>query len=144
MTKSERRPFPPLYGARKKWGERIFYPQPNYASAGCCRWCGKRLSGRRKSFCSDECSKHFNDITVWHRGRDPYSLRILYRDNFTCQDCGEFHAFRNEHGFYIPIDDGRLQVHHIKFVCNGGGDEPENLVTLCVECHKKRHKEAKK
>lgn len=21
----------------------------------------------------------------------------------------------------------------------GGGDEPENLVTLCVECHKKRH-----
>lgn len=23
MTKSERRPFPPLYGAREKWGERI-------------------------------------------------------------------------------------------------------------------------
>ncbi len=88
MTKSERHPFPPLYGAREKWGERIFYLQPNYASAGCCRWCGKRLSGRRKSFCSDECSKHFNDITVWHRGRDPYSLRILYRDNFTCPSCG--------------------------------------------------------
>lgn len=81
-------------------------------------------------------------MTVWHRGRDSYSLRILYRDNFTCQDCGEFNAFKNEHGIYIPIDNGNLNVHHIKFVCDGdgGGDEPENLITLCKNCHKKRHK----
>lgn len=78
-------------------------------------------------------------MTVWNRGRDAYSLRILYRDNFTCQDCGEFHAHKNEHGIYIPIDDGKLNVHHIVPVSEGGGDEPTNLVTLCIDCHKKRH-----
>lgn len=75
-------------------------------------------------------------MTVWNRGRDPYSLRILYRDNFTCQKCGEFHAFVNEYGITIPIDDSKLEVHHLIPVCKGGGDEPENLQTLCRECHK--------
>lgn len=51
MTKSERRPFPPLYGAREKWGERIFYLQPNYASAGCCRWCGVYDGSRGGGLC---------------------------------------------------------------------------------------------
>nr|DAT25387.1 MAG TPA: NinG recombination protein [Caudoviricetes sp.] len=135
-----RRPFPPITEARKQWGERVFYPQPQYVAPKHCRWCGKELSGRRTSFCSNECSRAFNNMTVWNRGRDSYSLRILYRDNFTCQDCGEFNAYKNEHGIYIPIDNGNLNVHHIKFVCNGGGDEPENLITLCKNCHKKRHK----
>ena len=31
-------------------------------------------------------------------------------------------------------------LQYIKFVCDGGGDEPENLITLCKNCHKKRHK----
>lgn len=66
----------------------------------------KPLTGRRTNFCCDECSRWFANCTVWNRGRDPYSLRILYRDNFTCQHCGEFHAMKNENGIYIPIDDG--------------------------------------
>ena len=41
----------------------------------------------------------------------------------------------------LPIDDGQLEVHHITPVCVGGGDEPENLVTLCKECHQQRHKD---
>ena len=49
-------------------------------------------------------------MTVWNRGRDPYSLRMEYRDNFTCQDCGEFHAYINKHGMPLPIDDGQLEV----------------------------------
>ncbi len=135
-----RRPFPSMSEASKQWGERVYFRQPQYVKPKHCRWCGKELSGRRTSFCSEQCSRLFNNMTVWNRGRDSYSLRILYRDNFTCQDCGEFNAFKNEHGIYIPIDNGNLNVHHIKFVCNGGGDEPENLVTLCKSCHKKRHK----
>lgn len=42
--------------------------------------------------------------------------------------CGEFHAYQNEYGVTIPIDDGQLNVHHIKFVCCGGTDEPDNLI----------------
>lgn len=135
-----RRPFPPLYEAVKTYGERIYYDCPQYVEPKHCKWCGKPLTGRRTSFCCDECSRLFNNCTVWNRGRDPYSLRILYRDNFTCQRCGEFHAMKNELGIYIPIDDGQLNVHHIKPVSEGG-DEPENLVTLCKECHKEVHKE---
>lgn len=48
---------------------------------------------------------------------------------------------KNEHGIYIPIDDGGLNVHHIKPVSEGGGDEPENLITLCKDCHKEVHHE---
>jgi len=32
-----------------------------------------------------------------------------------------------------------LQVHHIKSRGSGGGDVPENLICLCVECHTKAH-----
>ena len=135
-----RRPFPPMYEASEKYGERVWYKQPTYVEPKHCRWCGKELTGRRTSFCCDEHSQRFANVTVWNRGRDAYSLRILYRDNFTCQDCGEFNAFKNECGIYLPIDNGNLNVHHILPVSQGGGDEPENLVTLCVACHKKRHK----
>ena len=136
-----RRPFPPLYEAVKVYGERIYYDCPQYVKPKHCKWCGKPLTGRRTSFCCDECSRWFANCTVWNRGRDPYSLRILYRDNFTCQHCGEFHAMKNEYGIYIPIDDGNLNVHHIKPVSEGGGDEPENLITLCKNCHKEIHRE---
>lgn len=135
-----RRPFPSLYEAIKAYGEdRVYYDQPQYVEDGYCKWCGKKIENkRRKSFCCDECSQKFARFTVWQRGRDAYSLRILYRDNFTCRDCGEFKAYKNEHGVYIPIDSG-LEVHHIIPVSEGGNDDPDNLITLCHDCHMKRH-----
>lgn len=48
--------------------------------------------------------------------------------------------YSNEHGVFLPIDDGKLHVHHIVPVAFGGGDEPSNLIALCVDCHLKRHK----
>lgn len=126
-----------MYGA-----ENVYYPCPVYEKENQCPWCGKEVNNKRRRYCSDECRERFAWFTVWNRGRDPYSLRMLYRDNFTCQDCGEFRAFINEHGMTIPIDCG-LEVHHIVPVSDGGGDEPANLVTLCVECHKRRHGRSK-
>lgn len=136
-----RRPFPALYEAVRIYGEEnVYFHQPKYVKDGCCKWCGKEIvNKRRKEFCSDKCSKQFGLATVWNRGRDPYSLRILYRDNFTCQDCGQFLALKNDYGVYLPIDDG-LEVHHIKPVSEGGGDEQTNLISLCHECHQERHK----
>ena len=136
---NKNRRFPPMYIAVRLYGDRVYYPQPNYVEEKHCRWCGEGLTGRRTSFCCNDHSQLFNNVTVWNRGRDPYSLRILYRDNFTCQCCGEFHAYINEHGVIIPIDDGNLNVHHIIPVSEGGGNEPENLTTLCVKCHRKIH-----
>lgn len=134
------RRFPSLYQACQLYGDKIFFSAPYYENENQCPWCGGEVNNKRRRFCSDDCRNEYAHYTVWSRGRDAYSLRILYRDNFTCQDCGEFHAFYNQHGMYIPIDDGQLEVHHIVPVSEGGGDEPENLVTLCKNCHLERHR----
>ena len=49
----------------------------------------------------------------------------LDRDNYTCQCCGKKHV--------------RLEVHHIIFRSQGGGDELANLITLCEKCHSGVH-----
>ena len=49
----------------------------------------------------------------------------LVRDNYTCQCCGKNNC--------------RVEVHHIVFRRNGGGDTLENLITLCENCHKAIH-----
>lgn len=136
----KRRPLPPLWKAEEAYGkENVSFKKPQYVDDGHCPWCGKRVENKRRKYCNNECRKHFDRWTVWERTRGAYSLRILYRDNFTCQDCGEFHARQNKHGIFIPIEDGLLDVHHILPVCWDGEDEPKNLATLCKTCHKKRH-----
>ena len=49
----------------------------------------------------------------------------LCRDNYTCQVC--------------KAKNTRLEVHHIKYRSQGGTDDLDNLITLCVDCHKKVH-----
>ena len=49
---------------------------------------------------------------------------VLKRDNWTCQECG------------VPA----TQVHHKKYAKYQIGKEPIKwLVSLCAECHKKKH-----
>jgi cytochrome c553 len=45
---------------------------------------------------------------------------VLKRDNYTCVDCGNKEL---------------LKVHHLDYT----SDEPDNLITLCASCHRKRH-----
>lgn len=49
--------------------------------------------------------------------------RVLARDRFKCQLCGSRE---------------RLEVDHIVPVARGGSWEPDNLWTLCKECHKRK------
>lgn len=57
-----------------------------------------------------------------------YNVRqyVLYRDGYTCQCC-KAHK-----------DGIRLHVHHIESR-KIGGNAPNNLITLCEDCHKKLH-----
>lgn len=137
-----RKPLISLYQAIRQYG---FAPpdRPTFVKEGECQWCGSKInSNRRKSFCSNDCSLRFNQIVTWNRGGNAYSTRIVWRDNITCQDCGTFLAVKNEHKVFIPADRG-AEVHHIIPVEKGGADNPENLITLCHDCHLTRHKALK-
>jgi len=54
------------------------------------------------------------------------SLRqqILRRDGWRCQSCGTT---------------SNLEVHHREFRSHSGADSEENLITLCVDCHRRAH-----
>ena len=53
--------------------------------------------------------------------------QVLERDGWRCQVCGSMQS---------------LQVHHLKFRSQSGGDEEQNLITLCAECHEQVHRKA--
>lgn len=48
---------------------------------------------------------------------------VLRRDNHTCRYCG------------ASAPDAKLTVDHVTPVALGGGDDPSNLVTACVDCN---------
>jgi hypothetical protein len=52
-------------------------------------------------------------------------LIALERDNYTCQHCNE----------PLEMARGRYAVHHLGY----SSDEPDNLVSLCVRCHREAH-----
>lgn len=59
-----------------------------------------------------------------------YSYSLIKERNFTCQDCGR--SFPNERN--------KLQVHHLVYRdASPWSYDPDELVVLCEECHKKRH-----
>jgi len=60
--------------------------------------------------------------------KDFWNIReyVLHRDSHKCQQCKG------------KSKDKILQVHHIESQ-KTGGDRPDNLITLCLECHAKLH-----
>ena len=58
-----------------------------------------------------------------------------WRDGYKCRVCGA--SSRKDHNV-------KLDVHHIIRKADGGTDVPENVVTLCQDCHIAHHKEKRK
>lgn len=58
-------------------------------------------------------------------------IRVLARDNFTCQGCHR--AF--------DLDYDLIDPHHIVKKSDGGSDDLSNLVSLHRNCHSKFHPE---
>lgn len=71
---------------------------------------------------------------AWKGGSWPYYRRIIkIRDNFTCQECG----------LYDP------EVMHVDHIIPKSKDpslakDPDNLVTLCANCHMRKTNKEKK
>lgn len=57
----------------------------------------------------------------------PPSIRreVLERDEHTCAN--------------VPCPNEATHVHHIVPVSRGGSNHPDNLISLCKECHRKVH-----
>ena len=55
---------------------------------------------------------------------------VLERDNHECQICCKKEGYKHKNN--VP-----LEIHHIVYRCQGGCDDPSNLITLCPACHKK-------
>lgn len=95
-------------------------PEIRRSKTGECTWCGGEVKKPRRTWCSDACVEEF-------RRRDPNTLRsrILTRDKGKpCPLCG---ATR-----FMP------EVDHITPIIEGGDPfDPENLRTICDECHKR-------
>jgi len=53
---------------------------------------------------------------------------IFERDGYQCQNCHKM------------LTKETLAPHHIKSVGAGGGDEPDNLISLCAVCHEGVHR----
>lgn len=61
---------------------------------------------------------------------------VLDRDDNRCQRCNIDVAAGDEEG----VD---FQLHHIIPVAAGGPDHPDNLLTLCNDCHNQAHQQMK-
>lgn len=106
---------------------------------GTCKWCGESLTGSRKAFCSDRCSRAYTKATFRKRTIAALPYRIACRDNFFCRATGEDLAITNKHGVRIPASNGQLDVHHLIFVSQSGTDHESNLITLNRDVHHDYH-----
>ena len=88
----------------------------------------------QNSDCSGDGKSRKNGMSVLRQRKprqrlDPERYRdlrkqVLERDGWRCQSCGS---------------PRHLQVHHRPFRSRLGDDTAENLITLCVDCHRSEH-----
>lgn len=101
-----------------------------------CELCGtpvtgrNSMNGRLRRFCSRRCAILANR-TLTQKGYRllGFAYTIIRLGRLACEDCGE-------------DDIWVLQVHHK--AGKEGGNSEENLITLCANCHERRHREGAK
>lgn len=87
----------------------------------------KRNKLRKEGLSAEEIEKRLKQKTKYQTRpiNAKLKLSVKERDNFKCVECGN--------------SDIELHVHHKIHRKDGGRDEIDNLITLCVECHTKQH-----
>jgi len=118
-----------------------------------CVWCQKEVPPRRRNWCSNECVEQYKLQGDW-----TYLCRVIRkRDKGVCAKCGidtvalrkKFREMALQLGWKVVQDYAatlnipkhrvrkRLyDVDHIVPCAEGGRDDPTNLRTLCIPCHR--------
>lgn len=129
-----------LYEYEKAFGETLGFETIDFREDNrLCKWCNHALEGRRRSFCSDRCSRNYGKATFFKRGMSTLPHRIASRDRFYCRVTGEDLAVTNRFGVRIPASDHQVEIHHLVFVSAGGSDHESNLLTVSKQVHKDYH-----
>lgn len=79
----------------------------------------KKFTEYQKS--AEQMAKEYYEGVLYYSG---IRQKVLERDKYTCQICGS-------------VSDTKLHIHHILKRVEGGTDHLDNLLTVCVGCHKK-------
>lgn len=140
---------------------------------GVCSYCQHILTGKRTRWCSKECSNSAWEYVNVIRGSSKYIRTYLKkRDGEICGKCGvdcaklkrifdhadrslqttaskewkrsalnpQFMALRH---FGFKPGAHTWEADHITSVADGGDNHPDNLMTLCLLCHKEKTKQWK-
>lgn len=127
-----------------------------------CRQCGKETEPPRRSFCSEACVESWKIRSQGNYARE----KVFDRDRGVCKACGldteqlkallyRVRAERGEEaylallaaneektGYRFDLEKHFFEVDHVISVADGGGScLLENLMTLCVPCHRKKTKQ---
>lgn len=134
------------YNVEKKQHEKICsfcgkeYKTTKKTQKYCCRKCFE--GAHRKNMAGDKNPSWKGGTTYKNRGfRGPYWDEIrkecYKRDNYVCQDCGV--KCIGKAGANKETTNKIIQCHHIKGFESEKDNKIDNLVTLCLSCHLKRH-----
>ena len=118
---------------------------PDYGK-GYCVYCGVQLPKFKRLYCCDSHGWSYRSESseyIWVFWTD-FRDAIIKRDNNTCGECGVNAREYNTNVFETRSETYRqtiqLDVHHIVPLHNGGREfNPDNCITLCNGCHKKKH-----
>lgn len=128
-----------------KYKNRYPVQQKNADGKKICRGCGGDIPKGRRSWCSKECFKKY----------DPQSVIIAVnkRDNKICCECEynykkefkkwsslSFELIKLNWLEYEKSKPKPIEYHHVIPMYRGGLTILENMITLCNNCHKKKHK----
>ncbi len=134
------------------WADRGSLPQGENGRP-LCRWCSLEVPAGRFTFCSNWC------VEEWKLRTNPGHLRerVFQRDRGICALCGldcvaEYNRIRRIRGlrrteaiaeWAIRGRKTLWDADHVLPVMQGGGEcDLSNLRTLCLKCHRTRHREA--
>jgi 5-methylcytosine-specific restriction endonuclease McrA len=91
-------------------------------------WQGVRFRRRGVRKCP-KCGRTILTPGTEDRSWKDIRLEIWRRDKYACQICG---AERSK--------ESPLVVHHMRPVRYGGSSKPDNLISLCINCHEWEHR----
>ncbi len=103
----------------------------SYKSQGNCEYCGKKLTGQQKKYCSQECRADYHFVQKLVDGNPPSNISprslkrwLLRTRGHQCEEC----RLKTWRGEEIP-----LEMHHIDG--NAKNNNFDNVQLLCLNCH---------